>query len=387
MSRLGDLGRQDINMLPKWKWGCIVGLLVVGLLLRSPLNYLFTSVRLALSMQRLASGATGRDLAVHETRVVRRLGDRVYEALLYHPAQWQATSAVVLVAGISELGCYHPKLVAFSRFLADSGLLVITPDIEEFREFKISAEPIDQILFWYSQVGTLPGSERVQKTGLAGISYSGTLALIAAARPEIRDRVAFVVGIGSYCDLIRCTGGWFAAAPALVGQDHYPTRFYAKWIIMLSALDMVAAAKDRLFLHDVLQDLLLQKEIPPAGSDITLEGLRWYRLATMREDQSDPELAGKITEYLISNIYPQLDPKNALSKVHCPVFLIHGAYDDLIPPRESMELHRRLSRSLLLISPFLTHTHPTDAPLSLKRKAAGVLDMLVFSYRCTRVIL
>jgi len=58
----------------------------------------------------------------------------------------------------------------------------------------------------------------------------------------------------------------------------------------------------------------------------------------------------------------------------------------LIPPEESMELHRRVSRSYLLISPFLTHTHPTDKPLSLGQKGKAALDTIVFSYHLSKVI-
>jgi pimeloyl-ACP methyl ester carboxylesterase len=369
----------------RWKQGLIAAVLAAAVLLWVPLNHLVFSVRLALSVQKFASGATGQNLAVRETKVRRPMGARICEALIYRPARSPATSAVIIAAGISELGCYHPRLVALSRFLADQGLLVITPDIQELRDFQVSAEPIDQILFWYSQVATIEGGEKIPKTGLAGISYSGTLALMAAARPEIRDSVGFVVGIGSYCNLIRCTRDWLAAGSAAAG-DSYSTRCYGKWIVMRSALDMIASVRDRRFLHGVLDNLLLQKKIPPPGSDLTPEGLRWYELAIMREDRPDPELAEKIEEYLVAGIYAQLDPKDDLGSVRCPVFLIHGAYDDLISPGESMELHRRIANSHLLLTPFLTHTHPTDVPLSLKAKAKAAADTLVFCYQFSRVL-
>ncbi len=375
-----------VSTFRKWKWGFIAVLLAAVILFWNPANRCFFSVRLALSMQKFASGATGENLAVRETRILRQMGTRNHEALLYRPAKSRATDAVILVAGISELGCYHPRLVALSRFLADRGLLIITPDIRALREFQISVEPIDEMLFWYGQAKTLEGAEKIKKIGLAGISFSGTLALMAAARPEIRDRIGFVVGIGSYYSLTRCSEDWFAAEPAAAENNSYPTRVYAKWIAMLSALDTVAAPRDRLFLHEVLDNLLLQKQVPPAGRDLTSEGLRWYKLATMHEGQWDKELSKKIEEYLFTHIYPQLDPEKILDKVRCPVFLIHGAYDDLIPPRESVELHQRISHSYLFISPFLTHTHPTDITLSLKQKAEVVLEALLFCYRFSRVI-
>ncbi len=361
-------------------------ILLAGILLWNPVNRLAFSVHLLISMQKYASGSTGRDLAVEETKVQRRMGTRECEALLYRPSKSRPAWALILVPGISELGCYHPRLVALSRLLADMGLLVITPDIPEFRMFEITAEPIDQILFWYDQTAALDEGGQIRTTGIAGISFSGTLALMAAARPEIRDNVGFVVGIGPYRSLTRLTKEWFSVEHAASGNEPYPTRFYAKWIVMLSALDLVEESWDRLFLHNVLVSLLLQKEIPPPAKDLTPGGMRWYKLATVRSGPLDGDLARKIEEYLISRIYPQLDPEAALDQLRCPVFLMHGAYDDLISARESVELHRRIASSHLLITPFLTHTHPTGRILSGKQKAIAGLDALLFCYQFSRAL-
>jgi pimeloyl-ACP methyl ester carboxylesterase len=372
--------------LKKWKWVLAGGLLIACILCWSPLSQLFFAARLALSVQKLAAGESGQGLAVKESRIRLRNGSRDYSALIYRPKESPATSAIVLVAGLSELGCYHPNLVAFSRFLADKGLLVVTPDIQEFRSFRISAEPIEQILFWYKLIPTMEGGEKVRKAGLAGISFSGTLALMAAARPDVRNDVGFVLGIGPYYNLLRCTRNWFSAGSGTERTDYYPTRFYAKWIVMLAALDMVASPNDRQLLRETLNGLLLQKKIPSPREDLTPEGLRWYRLATMPAGQSDPELAQKIEDYLVLRIYPQLDPEDALNRLRCPAFLVHGEYDDLIPASESAELHRKMANSYLLVSPFLTHTHATDKPLSLQQKIGAVFDASIFFYQLSRAL-
>jgi pimeloyl-ACP methyl ester carboxylesterase len=364
-------------------WIVFAALLILGtMVFESSLGNLIFSIRTALAFRSLASGETGQNLAVRQIKVVRRLGNRDYQAFLYIPERKDATHALVLVPGLSEQGCYHPRLIAFSRFLSEMGFLVLTPDIETLRNFQISAEPIDQIVFWCRQVPGLQGSFEVRKTGLAGISYSGTLALMAAARPEIRNRLAFVMGIGPYYDLIRCTKEWFAAEVSNNAQ--YPTRFYAKWIVMQSALDMIRSSQERAYLHQVLDSLILQKKIPSSDEELTAEGKRWYQLAVMKSDQTDPKLEEEIEQYLLAHVYRDLNPEPALDKINCPVFLVHGAYDDLIPARESLELHRRLAGSYLLVSPFLTHTHSADAVLSMKEKTRAVFDTLLFCYHFSR---
>ena len=207
---------------------------------------------------------------------------------------------------------------------------------------------------------------------------------MTAAMPEIRESAGFVIAIGPYYDLIKCTRGWFAARPDQSG-DQYPTRFYAKWIIMLSALDMIPEKREQLFLQEVLINLLRTKKLPPAEG-LSTEGRRWYALATMQGDQSDEELSMQIEKHLAGSILSKLDPRQTLDKIICPVFLIHGAFDDLIPPEESNDLHRQIPTTHLLVSPFLTHTHPADAPLNFRQKTKSILETLAFCYQLSGVI-
>lgn len=370
----------------KVRYGLLAAIAAAALLLWPFLQRAVFSVRLARSLQTMASGAAVSSESVREMTVTRQLRGADYKALVFLPKDSEARTAIVIAAGLSEQGCYHPRLVALSRSLAKLGLMVITPDIREFREFEISAEPISQILFWFRQVPGLEGGGKVRTTGLAGISYSGTLALITAAQPEIRGKVGFVAAIGPYSSLLRCNRNWFAAAPGSASAN-YPTRFYAKWLVMLSALEMVAEPADRAFLRKTIMSLLLRGQAPPPDPNLGADGRRWYQLAAMRANQSDDDLARKIERYLVPRLFSRLEPEASLAKIDCPVFLIHGAHDDLIPPGESIELHRKLAHAHLLISPFLTHTHPADAPIPRSRRIAAALEGLAFFYRLSGVVL
>ncbi len=370
------------------KLGIAAGLLVVLILLWNPLNHLIYSIRIAATFQKMASGTQGQYPDVKSEKISRNIGGREYRALVYRSTKTVPTKALIIAPGISELGCYHPKLISLSSFLADQGLLVITPDIEEFRNLQISAEPINQFLRWFPEAETIYGAPEPRKVGFAGVSYSGALALIAAADPGIRDRVAFVVSIGAYHDLKRCTERWFSADPNDMENDSSKLRaragYYARWVTMVAALDMLPD-QDRIFMKNMLTNLLLEKDIPQPPQALTSEGGRWYQLAVARKSL-DAELSRAIQKRLEARLYRQLDPEPALRELHCPVFLIHGAYDDLIPATESVQLHQRLSNSHLLISPFLTHTAPSSVKLSWKQKAAAALDAMVFCYYFSQVI-
>lgn len=344
-----------------------------------PLTNLVLSSRLILAMRNLATGASGQDLPVVETKIRRPWGSRDLEAVVYGPSRSLPKTAILLIPGVSELGCYHPRLVALARALANMGFFVLTPDIRMFRQFQVSPEALDEISFWYEHTVDTDAAEKVEHIGIVGISFSGTMALIVAARPEVRDSAAFVASIGAYQDLLRCTRRWFASGQTTVSSGYYPVRYYGRWIIMLAALDMITSEAERNALHAVLLKLLLQESAPPADLNRSPQAQRWYRLAVMREDESDPELIQAIENHL-APLYRQLSPDQAAAEIQCPVFLVHGAYDDLIPPEETQELQKQLTKikARLLISPFLTHTHLFQETLNWRQKAAAFYRMLWF---------
>jgi pimeloyl-ACP methyl ester carboxylesterase len=364
-----------------------LGLLLGALALAAytPITRLVTTIRLLTVVRRIASGDSFTDESIRVDRVSRDLGCLVREAIVYRPLGSSPTSAVVLIPGVSELGCDHPRLVALSRALAATGFLVLIPDIKMLREFLIYPPPLDDISFWLREVRNLEGGPRLRRVGLAGISFSATLAFIAAAQPQNRDLADYLLGIGPFDDLIRCSRFWFDAGPVTVGPGYYPTRFYAKWIIMIAALDLLPSAEDRRFLDIALRNLLLQKQLPPLPNSITPQAKRWYELAVMREDQADPELSQQIEIRVAAMLYPALATAQPAAEIRCPVFLAHGAYDDLIPSGESLRLREKIKQvnSYLLVSPFLTHTHPLEKPLSWRIKMKAGFDVLVFFYHLT----
>jgi poly(3-hydroxybutyrate) depolymerase len=108
------------------KLGIGAGALLLCLLLWNPVARAILAVRMALSLQELASGASAQSLPIAEASAQRQFQGQEYEALIYLPTNASATKAIILVAGLSELGCRHPRLIALARVLAEKGLMVVT---------------------------------------------------------------------------------------------------------------------------------------------------------------------------------------------------------------------------------------------------------------------
>ena len=103
------------------------------------------TVRLLGVVRRVAAGEIGSNAAVNEVTIIRHAGGVRRLGIAYLPANANPTSAVILVHGVTELGCYHPRLVSLARALAEAGYMVLTPDIVMFRDFRFHPPPLDEI--------------------------------------------------------------------------------------------------------------------------------------------------------------------------------------------------------------------------------------------------
>jgi len=188
----------------------VVALLALTLITRPYLHGLSFVIRAA-EMQgtprRLAdldtTGVTARDITIPTRRGPIRA--RLYEPSGSHPR------AALLTSGLHASGIEEPRLVRLAQQIAASHIAVVTPDIPELSRFEIVpaiTDAIEDAGSWLASDATLAPDHTA---ALMGISFSGGLSIVAAARPSLRGRVTYVFSLGGHDDLTRvlrylCTG-------------------------------------------------------------------------------------------------------------------------------------------------------------------------------------
>jgi len=292
-------------------------------------------------------------------------------------------TAILFVPGLTPNGILNPRFVAVARSLARSGYVVITPRLTGFDNFRLEPAAIQEIGSWYGQMRERPWFP-LRKAGIVGVSVGGTLALLAAARqPECRN-LDFVVCIGGYQDLWRCEQRWFSSSPGIDSHGRYPVQFYGKWILMLTALDAMRNRRDHDQMERALTDLVVTAKTSVTLSSLTAEGGLWYNMA-LGEQMTDAVLLARISQQLQAS-FRTLSPGEELSAITCPVFLVHGAYDELIPAEETKELERLLTstRPVTLLTPAISHTHPLLDKLGFWSRWKALAEGGFFLYRFVR---
>jgi dienelactone hydrolase len=307
--------------------------------------------------------------------------------------------AVVLTSGLHPAGIDEPRLVGLARQLAASGVAVFTPDIAELSHFDITPAITDRIedsaLWLASQVAARRGHE----VGLVGISFSGGLSVVAAGRPALANRVAFVFSFGGHDDLPRvlrylCTGTEPLptheihlsrdARDAVVQRPHD----YGVAVILLGVADRVVPAPQVEPLREAVRRFLWASHLdrvnrPEAEREFAaLRDLANHlpqpsaTLLRYVNDRDVIHLGARLLPWVgFYGDAPALSPSRS-PKPAAPVFLLHGIDDNVIPAVESEYLAAELRGRApvkLLLSGLISHAE-ADQPVHV----GDVLDLAGF---------
>lgn len=333
----------------------------------------------AAGLQGLArTAADSATVAVREQRlpVPTRAGD--VPARVYVPAN-ATERRILLVPGVHAGGVDEPRLDGFARNLAAMGHPVLTvgpPDLARYRITPQSTDVIEDAARWWMRGGG--------RIGIVGISFGGGLSIVAASRiPEI----AWVLSFGGHGDLPRtlrylCTG----VEP---GGARRPPHDYGVVIILLGVAPLVVPEAQVAPLRGAILSFLEASHLDmvdkPAAARVferaTAEAgalpepartyMRWV-------NERDVARLGQALLPHVSTLGgdPSLSPARS-PPPRGPVYLLHGADDNVIPAVESalleQDLERRGGTALALATPLITHAEVDRTPT-----AAEIWDLVRF---------
>jgi dienelactone hydrolase len=126
--------------------------------------------------------------------------DGPHEAELYRPPGGGPHPAVVLCLGVVPFGIDHPQIPRLKAALARFGFVALIHWSDAMRDRRLVPEDRDNIAAAYDYVVRRPDVDPA-RSGLYGTCVGGSFALLAAAHPTIRDRVAFVGAFAPYSSM------------------------------------------------------------------------------------------------------------------------------------------------------------------------------------------
>ena len=279
--------------------------------------------------------------------------------------------AILLVPGVHAAGVNEPRLEGFARNLASMGHPVLSiglPDLARYSITPRSTDMIEDAARWWIAVYAAQGS-----LGIIGISFGGGLAVVAASRV---NEVAWVLSFGGHGDLPRtlrylCTG-------IQPDSTHRPPHDYGVVIILLGVADRLVPADQVEPLKRAILQFLDASHVDMVDKK---KGAEAFERARVMGDAL-PEPARTYMTYVntrdVARLGPALlphiaalggDPSLSPARTpppRAPVYLLHGADDNVIPASESAllaeDLKRRGGRAYLLATPLITHAEVDRTP-------------------------
>lgn len=343
--------------------------ILVGLILAAATVFHFLVYDLrsaALLTEFLDPHATGivvrleqHDVDVQDANLVAPGGD--VRARLYTPRGVASPPGMVVVHGIHHLGIDEPRLMSFAHAAASSGFVVLTPEIAALADYHVDAASIGTIGYSAEWLQRKLGRGPVT---IVGVSFAGGLSLLAARDPEFAPHMRALVLMGAYDSLARvCRFLATSEAELPDGRlEPYKAHDYGAAVYVYSRLDQFFPAADLPVAHDALRDWLWERPEDARALLPKLSAASRDTIEILMARQID-RLRPKLLES-IQRDGPQLaavSPRGKLADLHTPVFVLHGAMDDIIPSTESLWLEKDIPHAELrdaLITPAFSHVDP-----------------------------
>jgi dienelactone hydrolase len=289
------------------------------------------------------------------------------EGDLYRPSSPGPRPGMVVCLGVVPFGDDHPQVPRLGAALARAGFAALLYWSPAMRDLRLDPEDVEGIALAYQWLIEQPGID-AGRSGLLGTCVGGSFALMAAADPSIRDRVAFVAAWAPYSSM-RTLARDIATATA--SSDATPTRWQ---VDQLTRKVYVRSMTSVLEPHeaDRLRNACAERNGRVDAGELSADGRAVCPLLLAL----DADAAETALDRLPAAVQQRLDamsPMNYLADIRASlIVLAHDRDDRVIPIGESRRLRDALDgRAGVRYTEFtmFKHLDPTKVRLPLRALA------------------
>ncbi|MFQ5995743.1 MAG: alpha/beta hydrolase [Acidiferrobacterales bacterium] len=362
------------RFLPGFRVIVVLGLAVVILLtaLRVSPWRAYEATCLLLDFRSLnAPAASRRASPMMRSPIAYDVDGRSYRGDVYRPID-PPLAAVVLLHGAAPLGKDDARLVSFAAIFARARFLVLVPDLVNMRQLKLRASLVEEITDAVLHMTSSPKLAPQGRLGIIALSVAAGPSLLAARQLEVRDRIAFILTIGSYYDM-PATLNFFTTGFFMDGGEwhHRAPNRYGKWAFVLSNVDLLSSPSDRRVLSTIAWRKLkdADAEVSTLAKRLGDEGAAVYRFAANTDRERTNALLAGLPTAVRSEMRALSLSQVTLSPIRGRIIVVHGVDDPIVPYTESIALANALpvAQTRLFLIQGLLHVDLEPTPLDYWR--------------------
>jgi acetyl esterase/lipase len=271
--------------------------------------------------------------------------------------------AWIFVTGAHPERRREPIVERLAQALARAGYIALVPDLPGLGDGELSVRTLESANSVIDFMLARP-DVRHGRVALIGASAGASIALLAASRVEIADRISVVAAVSPWADLdkmlcLATTGSY----PNGDGFEPYPVAALLRRVVARSLVCTLATGSER--------DRLLTE----VGEITREDGDPIERLAKVDLDSLEPEARAVVTLLRNSDcaefselredlsesavgILSALSPIKSAVTVRAPVEIVVPLSDPYFPPSEAETLTAVLGDVRLTVTSTLDHTRP-----------------------------
>ena len=273
------------------------------------------------------------------------------ECDLYRPGTRGPHPAVLCGLGIVPAGVEHPMVRHLGEGLARAGYAALLFRSTTMRDIRLDPVDIDELVLAYEALVKQPFVDP-RRSGMLGVCVGGSFALMAAAHPSIRDRVAFVFAYAPYSSM-RTLAVDIASASRTLGDEREPWdvdpltwKAYVRSITDRLPADECRCLRDAFEEHihwNADKTVIIRAPVGDVDeTDLSDDARAALRL--LKADAADVRGALDALPATAKERIDAMSPMTYLDGIRAPrVMLLHDRYDHVIPVGESRRLAAALS--------------------------------------------
>jgi dipeptidyl aminopeptidase/acylaminoacyl peptidase len=273
---------------------------------------------------------------VEKVRYPSRAGQ--VEGDLYRPPGAGPHPGMLVCLGVVPFEVDHPQVPVLGKALARAGFAALLYWSPAMRDFRLDPDDVGDIAVAYRWLVERRDVD-ARRSGLLGTCVGGSFALMAAASPLVRDRVAFVAEWAAYSSMWTFARD-IASATRPVGGSREPWQVDPLTRrVYVHSMTAVLGASEAELLRAALAD--------PNGTvdraSLSEEGRALYPLLTALDADEAERALHRLPAHLRARL-DALSPLGYLRDVRAPlIVLAHDRDDAVIPLDESRQMRRALS--------------------------------------------
>jgi hypothetical protein len=264
---------------------------------------------------------------MYPTRTGQAAGD------LYRPSGKGPYPGILVCLGVVPFEVDHPQVPVLGKALARAGFAALLYWSPAMRDFRLDPGDIENIALAYRWLVEQPLVDP-GRSGLLGTCVGGSFALMAAASPLVRDRVAFLSAYAPYSSM------WIfardiASETRSAGDRRVPWRVdpLTRKVFVHSITSSLEPGEAQL-----LRSAFANQRGQMDNHDLSADGRAVYSLL-IAQNESAAETALHCLPPDMQERLTALSPMNYLKGIHAPLItLLHDRSDQVIPAGESQRL-------------------------------------------------